>query len=192
MPFNMPFKWIRIAMFIGLLALLGLALFSARAWQIGDRCLVARGQVIEGGMLALCRELYVEGRIGGDLVALAWRVRIVGTVEGSSYLVAQDKEIRGQRVGWSMNLLALLLGVLAQGGVWWLGRRSAQRILLPVEEPLPPRPAAPNNSEAPLIASAPVPAPEPLAPAPPPRIESHALGMDNLPEGFDPRFFFSD
>ena len=192
MPFNMPFKWIRMVTFIGLLALLGLALFSARAWQVGDRCQVERGQVIEGGMLALCRELYVEGRIRGDLVALAWQVRIVGTVEGGSYLVAQDKEIRGQRLGWSMSLLALLLGLIAQVGVWWLGRRSAQRVSLPVEEPLPPRPAAPSNPEVALITLASAPTPEPPHLAPPPRIESHALGMENLPEGFDPRFFFGD
>jgi len=192
----MPFKWIRIVTFIVLLALLLATLSSVSVWQIGDSCRVERGQIVGGALLALCRELHVEGRVRGDLVALAWQVRIVGTVEGGSYLVAQDKQVRGQRVGWSMNLVALLLGVLAQAGVWWLGRRSAQCILLPLEEPLPARPATPMSAPDPADNTpsliTPPPASEVARPAPPPRIESHALGMENLPEGFDPRFFFEE
>jgi len=184
----MPFKWIRMITLIGLVALASVALLSVRAWKIGDHCLVERGQVVEGALLALCRELLIEGRVEGDLVALAWQVRIVGMVEGVSYLVAQDQQVRGQRLGWSLNGLALLLGLMAQVGIWWLGRRSAQQVLLPLEEPLPAR-AAPPSEPAPLVLP---PATHEAARPALPRIESHALGMDNLPQGFDPRFFTED
>lgn len=84
-------------------------------------------------------------------------------------------------IGWLINGAALFLGL---GAI--LSTLSAY--LRPVRE----APALAGMSLAPSPVQPPTLIISEPEPSPPPRIEAHALGMENLPQGFNPDSFFKD
>lgn len=58
-------------------------------------CTVDEGEVIEGSLLVVCRELHIDGRVDGSVFGIALTARISGEVTGDVYLIARGLDVTG-------------------------------------------------------------------------------------------------
>lgn len=97
----------------GLITVLTLVLaggvLAAEVMQATD-CTVEPEEVVEGNLLAVCRDLQIDGRVEGSVFAIALTSRIDGEVTGDIYLLSRGLEVGGS-LGGSLHFAGGLLDV---------------------------------------------------------------------------------
>lgn len=88
---------------------------QAREFLQGTTCTVPADQHIVGTLFVFCQNLDMAGTIEGDLVGVALRGQVSGTVTGGVYLSGGQIDLRGQ-VGQNIHFAGLLLGISLQDG----------------------------------------------------------------------------
>jgi len=95
------------------LLLLVIGTVQARDFLQGTTCTVPADQHIVGTLFVFCQNLDMAGSVDGDLVGVALRGTVSGTVTGGVYLSGGQIDIRGQ-IGQNIHFAGLLLGLSAQ------------------------------------------------------------------------------
>lgn len=88
---------------------------QAREFLQGTTCTVPADQHIVGNLFVFCQNLEMAGVVEGDLIGVALRGQISGTVTGGVYLSGGQIDLRGQ-VGQNIHFAGLLLGISPQDG----------------------------------------------------------------------------
>ncbi len=104
---------------------------AAEAMQ-ATTCTVARGETIEGNLLAVCRELRIDGRVEGSIFGVALTANIAGEVTGDVYLLSRGLEVTG-RLGDDLHFAGGSLE-LKSGSEWVNGSLVAIAVDISLEE----------------------------------------------------------
>ncbi len=107
-------RW-KYALVVALVLALAGGVLAAEVMQ-ATVCNIESETVVEGNLLAICRELHVDGRVDGSIFGIALTANITGEVTGDIYLISRNLEVTGT-LGDDLHYAGGLLD-LKSGTAW--------------------------------------------------------------------------